>query len=133
MTNPKALEIEDVQANLRLDVGPRHKMPITDDVVLSVGTRGGYSSRSILLTRARAEELHDWLGKWLANGWEGVPLEDGESSADVIAHFRDIAVSKGVELDRARNQFFRDLHAAIALIPAEHRDTDLAKVSAEQS
>jgi hypothetical protein len=133
MTNPKALEIEDVQANLRLGVGPRYKKPITDDVVLTVSTRGGHGSRSILLTRARATELHEWLGVWLEHGWDGVKQEDGESTAEVIDHFRDIAIRHRIDLDHARSDFHRDLDAALALIPAELRTVELTEVAAEQS
>lgn len=130
MSNPKALEIAEAQCRLKL--GPRHATPITDDCVLTVGYHSG-NDKSVLLTRARAAELHEWLGTWLEHGWDGVKQVDGESTADVIDHFRDIAVRKGVELDRARNQFHRDLDAAIALIPADRRTHDLATVATEQS
>jgi hypothetical protein len=128
--NPKPLEIAEVQC--RLHLGPRHRDPITDDAVLTVGYHSG-NDKSVLLTRARAAELRDWLNVWLEHGWEGVPQRDGESTADVIDRFRAIAVRKGVELDQARSQFHRDLDAALALIPAESRTVDLAEVAAEQS
>jgi hypothetical protein len=130
VTNPKPLEIAEVQCRLRL--GPRHKQPISDDAVLTVGYHGG-SDKSVLLTRARAAELRDWLNVWLEHGWDGVPQVDGESTADVIKHFRDIAVRYQVQLDHARIDAAREVDAALALIPAELRTVDLVRVAAEQS
>jgi len=130
MTNPKALEIADVQCRLRL--GPRHKTPISDDAVLTVGYHSG-NDKSVLLTRARAAELRDWLNVWLEQGWAGVPQVDGESTADVIDHFRNIAVRYQIERDHARADAAREVDAALALIPAELRTVDLVKVAAEQS
>lgn len=130
MSNPKPLEIAEAQCRLRL--GSRHTPPITDDAVLTVGYHSG-NDKSVLLTRARATELHEWLGTWLERGWDGVKQEDGESTADVIDHFRDIAIRYKLDLDHARSDFHRDLDAALALIPAELRTVELAKVAAEQS
>ncbi|GAA2346627.1 hypothetical protein GCM10010170_033540 [Dactylosporangium salmoneum] len=59
--------------------------------------------------------------------------EDGESTADVIDHFRDIAVRYQIERDRARTDAAREIDAALALIPAELRTVDLVKVAEEQS
>lgn len=128
--DPKALEIAEVQCRLRL--GPRYKKPISDDAVLTVGYHGG-NDKSILLTRARAAELRDWLSVWLEHGWAGVPRQDGESTADVIDHFRDIAIRYQIERDHARIDAAREVDAALALIPAELRTVDLVKVAAAQS
>ncbi|MER7278363.1 hypothetical protein ABT369_28380 [Dactylosporangium sp. NPDC000244] len=128
--NPKSLEIAEAQCRLRL--GPRHKTPISDDAVLTIGYHSG-SDKSVLLTRARATKLRDWLNVWLEHGWEGVPQEDGQSTADVIDHFRDIAIRYQIERDRARTNAAREIDAALALIPAELRTVDLVKVAEEQS
>ena len=128
--NPKPLEIAETQCRLRL--GPRYKKPITDDAVLTIGYHSG-NDKSILLTRARAKELHDWLGTWLEHGWDGVKQDDGESTADTIDHFRDIAIRYQIERDRARTDAAQEINAALALIPAELRTADLAKVAAWQS
>lgn len=128
--DPKALEIAEVQC--RMYLGPRHKTPISDDAVLTVGYHSG-SDKSVLLTRARAAELRDWLNVWLEHGWAGVPQVDGESTADVIDHFRDIAIRYQIERDHARTDAAREVAAALALIPAELRTVDLVKVAAEQS
>jgi hypothetical protein len=130
MTNPKALEIAETQCRLRL--GPRHAKPISDDAVLTIGYHSG-SDKSVLLTRARAKELHEWLGTWLEHGWDGVKQEDGQSTADTIDHFRSIAIRYQIERDHARIDAAREVEAAIALIPAELRTADLAKVAAWQS
>lgn len=128
--SPKPLEIAEMQCRLRL--GPRHKQPISDDAVLTVGYHSG-SDKSVLLSRARAAELRDWLSLWLERGWEGVPQVDGESTADVIDHFRDIAIRYQIERDHARTDAAREVDAALALIPAELRTVDLVKVAEEQS
>lgn len=130
MSGPKALEIAEVQC--RLHLGPRHKKPISDDAVLTVGYHSG-NGKSVLLTRARAAELRDWLNVWLEHGWDGVPQQDGESTADVIDHFRSIAIRYQIELDRARTDAARQVDAALALIPAELRTVDLVEVAEEQS
>lgn len=130
MSDPKALEIAEVQCRLRL--GPRYKKPISDDAVLTIGYHSG-NDKSVLLTRARAAELRDWLNVWLEHGWAGVPQQDGESTADVIDHFRGIAIRYQIERDHARIDAAREVDAALALIPAELRTVDLVKVAAEQS
>jgi hypothetical protein len=56
-----------------LQVAPRHKTPLTDDVVLSVFHRSTGGGQSVLLTRQHATELRDWLNRWIAEGWDGVP------------------------------------------------------------
>lgn len=128
--NPKALEIAEVQS--RLHLGPRHKTPMSDDAVLTVGYHSG-NAKSVLLTRTRAGELRDWLNVWLEHGWAGVPQQDGESTADVIDHFRSIAIRYQIERDHARTDAAREVDAALALIPTELRTVDLVKVAAEQS
>ncbi|MFJ3588597.1 hypothetical protein ACIQUY_04815 [Streptomyces sp. NPDC090231] len=49
----------------------RHKKPCSDDLVVTAfhPTTGG--SRSFLMLRPEAEELHAALGKWLSEGWAG--------------------------------------------------------------
>jgi hypothetical protein len=56
-----------------LQLTPRHKRPCTDDVVLSVFHRTTGGGRSVLLTRAMATTLRDWLHRWISEGWDGVP------------------------------------------------------------
>jgi hypothetical protein len=117
--------------NAELAVSARHKKPITDDLVVTC--RQSYSERPILLSRAQVGELHDWFGKWLAEGWDGVPHTEGPTTADVIRHFQDVAVRARVELDHARSDHYVQEQALLALLPAERRSADLAKVAAWQS
>lgn len=130
MSNPKPLEIAEAQCRLKL--GPRHNPPLSDDAVLTVGYHSG-GDKSVLLSRARATELHEWLGTWLERGWDGVKQEAGESTADVIDHFRQIAIRYQLDRDHARTDAAREVDAALALIPAELRTVELAKVAAAQS
>lgn len=88
--------------NTVLTAGPRHARPGTDDVVLSVRHTGVGTGRSILLSRAQAREVRDWLDQWLEHGWPGVPQVEGPSNADVITHFQEIALRAQRDLDRLR-------------------------------
>lgn len=115
-----------------LSMGPRSARP-DDTLVASIGHTGGYSRRAILLTRAQVAELHEFTTKWLAEGWPGVPQVEGRSTADVVRHFRDIAVRYQVEADHARSDTIRQVDAALALIPADRRSVDLAVVAKAQS
>jgi len=56
-----------------LQVRPRHTTPCTDDVVLTVSHRTTGGGRSVLLSRGQASALRDWLDRWVAEGWDGVP------------------------------------------------------------
>jgi hypothetical protein len=71
MKTADAFEIIDHNDVLRL--APRHKKPCTDDVVAAIFHRTTGGGRSVLLTRARVQELRDWADRWLAEGWDGVP------------------------------------------------------------
>jgi hypothetical protein len=71
-------ETYDLTENVdRLHVGPRHVRPVSDELVLSVAHRTIGDPRSILVSRRDAEELHAWLGRWLAEGWDGVERQCG--------------------------------------------------------
>lgn len=128
------LEVQDAPGfNTVLLVGPCHDRPLSDDVVLSVRHRTYDQGRSVLLSRARVRELRDWLDRWLADGWPGVPREEGPTSSDVIVHYREIAVRERIAADRARCDAARVVDAALALIPPVRRGADLAAIAAEQS
>jgi hypothetical protein len=64
--------------NTVLTVGPRHITPVTDDLVLAVRHRTTGGGRSALLSRPSVAGLHAWLGRWLADGWDGVPRRCGD-------------------------------------------------------
>lgn len=113
-----------------LAMRPRSTKP-DDTIVASIGHR--YASRSVLLSRAKVAELHEFTGKWLAEGWDGVPQVEGPTTADDIEHFRDIAVRYQIAADHARIDGNRRVDAALALIPAEHRSVDLEVVAKAQS
>ncbi|MDG4795028.1 hypothetical protein [Micromonospora sp. WMMD1082] len=117
--------------NTMLTVGPRHHPPLSDDLVLAVGHRSYFqsSSRSVLLTRAQVRELLDWLNAWYEHGWDGVPREEGPTTADVVEHYHDIAIRERIRADHERIDAHRLLHAAIALIPAGYRSQDLDEVA----
>lgn len=70
MTPADSFEI--VDRNDVLHLIPRHRKPMTDDVLLRVFHRTTGGGRSILLDRQAAQDLHDWLGRWLEQGWDGV-------------------------------------------------------------
>jgi hypothetical protein len=91
--------------------------------------------RSVLLSRAQVEDLHDWLSRWLAKGWDGVPPVQGPTSADIIEHYRDIAVRERVRADHERINGDRQLAAALSLIPAEIRSDqpELEAIAAQQA
>ena len=128
------LELHETGGNDVLLLGPRHQRPCTDDLVLSVQHRtyGDSSRRSILLSRAQAGELLQWLSAWYEHGWDGVARTEGPTSADVIEHYRDIAVRERLRADHERVDAHRLLHAAIALVPPDYRSEDLDAVALEQ-
>ncbi|MFE5093238.1 hypothetical protein ACFRCI_23475 [Streptomyces sp. NPDC056638] len=49
----------------------RHKKPMSDDLIVQAFHPTTGASRSFLMFRPEAEELHAALGKWLAEGWAG--------------------------------------------------------------
>src|SRR5258707_322078 len=61
-----------VDHNDVLQIMPRHKKPCSDDLVLRVLHRTTRGGRAVLIERGQAEELRDWLTRWLAEGWDGV-------------------------------------------------------------
>jgi hypothetical protein len=62
-----------VDQNDVLQLSPRHRQPITDDVVATIFHRTTGGGRAALLTRAGMQRLRDWADQWLAEGWDGVP------------------------------------------------------------
>lgn len=79
MNRADSFEIAD--HNDVLQVLPRHVKPCSDDLLLKVFHRTTGGGRSVLLSRRQAEGLHEWLSRWLAEGWDGVkkdaPKENG--------------------------------------------------------
>lgn len=127
------LEIQDAPgSNHVLTLGPRSDRPSTDDVVLAVGHRTYSGGKSVLLSRAGARKLRDWLTTWLDKGWPGVPATEGPTDADVINHYQQIAVRGRINADHARCDAARRVDAALALIPPERRG-DLAAIADQQS
>ncbi|MDG4834175.1 hypothetical protein O7627_33460 [Solwaraspora sp. WMMD1047] len=117
-----------------LTVGPRHHRPLSDDLVLAIGHRTYFqsSSRSVLLTRAQVRELLDWLSAWYEHGWDGVPREEGPTTADIVEHYHNAAIRERIRADHERIDAHRLLQAAIALIPADCRSQDLDEVALDQ-
>jgi hypothetical protein len=120
MRSSHHLELHQVGTRDMLAVAARGVSVGTDELHTGVGgsvydTYG----RSVLLSRAQVEELHDWLGRWLAEGWDDVPPVQGPTSADIIEHYREVAVRERVRADRERRDGGRLLAAALSLIPAE--------------
>lgn len=128
------LQIQDsAGSNTMLTAGPIHVKPISDDLVLAVVHRTYAQGRSILLSQAKARELHEWLGRWLEHGWPGVPRQEGPTSADVIKHYQDIAIRERIAADHVRSDCGREVDAALALIPVDKRSVDLVAVARAQS
>jgi hypothetical protein len=65
-----------------LRAAARHVRPCSDDLVLQVFHRTTGGARSVLVRRPDAERLHAWLGRWLAEGWDGVKRECGAEHAE---------------------------------------------------
>jgi hypothetical protein len=57
----------------------RHVRPCTDELLLSVMHRTTGGGRSALLARPDVVRLRDWLDRWLAEGWDGVPRQCGDT------------------------------------------------------
>jgi hypothetical protein len=127
-------ELHETGGNDVLLLSPRHLPPLTDDLVLAVQHRtyGESSRRSILMSRAQTGELLAWLGAWWEHGWPGVPRVEGPTSADVIEHYRDIAVRERIRADHERIDAHRLLHAAVALVPPGCRSDDLDAIALDQ-
>lgn len=128
-------QMHSMTSNNMLTAEPRHDPPCTDDLVIGVEQRtlGIYGRRTLLASRAQVQELHGWLGRWLTEGWPGVRRVEGPTSEDVIEHYRAVMVREQVAADHARIDYARRLDAALALIPAERRTTDLDTVVKAQS
>lgn len=116
-------------------MAPRSVAIGTDELHIGIGgavydTYG----KSVLLSRAQVEDLHDWLGRWLAEGWDGVAPVHGPTSADIIEHYRDIAVREQIRADHERIDGARRLAAALTLIPAEilAGEPELEAIAAER-
>lgn len=120
--------------NSMLTIGPRHHPSLSDDLVLAVGHRTYFasSSRSVLLSRSQVRELLDWLSAWYEHGWDGVPRDEGPTTADIVEHYHDTAIRERIRTDHERIDAHRLLDAAIALVPAGCRSHDLDDVALEQ-
>jgi len=136
MRNSHHLELHQIGTRTMLAVAPRGVAIGTDELHIGIGgavydTYG----RSVLLSRAQVEDLHDWLSRWLAEGWDGVPPMQGPTNADIIEHYRDIAVRERVRADHERIAGDRRLAAALSLIPAEIRSDqpELEAIAAQQA
>ena len=80
-------------------------------LVLTVGAIGyGHQRRSIVLAPAQVAEVRDYLDGWLADRSHAVPA--GPSTADVVTHYREVAMREKLAADRAR----REAEAAGAVI-----------------
>ena len=75
MNPADALELIDVTNDV-LQLIPRHRKPMSDDVVLKTFHRTTGSGRSFLLDRGAVQALHEWIGRWLEEGWDGVTRKD---------------------------------------------------------
>jgi hypothetical protein len=135
MRNSHHLELHQIGTRTMLAVAPRGVAIGTDELHIGIGgavydTYG----KSVLLSRAQVEDLQDWLSRWLAEGWDGVPPVQGPTSADIIEHYRDIAVRERVRADHERIDGDRRLAAALSLIPAEIRSDqpELEAIAARQ-
>lgn len=136
MRNSHHLELHQVGTRTMLAVAPRGVTIGTDELHIGIGgavydTYG----RSVLLSRAQVEDLHDWLSRWLAEGWDGVPPVLGPTSADIIEHYRELAVRERVRADHERIDGGRRLAAALSLVPAEVRSDqpELEAIAAQQA
>jgi hypothetical protein len=70
-----------------LQFRPRyHGRAGTDELVASIAHRTTGDGRSALLRRPDAEELYNWLGDWLAQGWDGVPRTCQDRHDDKLLH-----------------------------------------------
>lgn len=120
MQHSHYLELHQIGTRTMLAVAPRGVAMGTDELHIGIGgavydTYG----KSVLLSRAQVEDLHGWLTRWLAEGWDGVAPVQGPTSADIIEHYRDIAVRERTRADHERIDGGRWLAAALSLIPAE--------------
>lgn len=129
------LELHQIGTRTMLAVAPRGVAKGTDELHIGIGnaTYDTYG-KSILLSRAQLEELHDWLTRWLTEGWDGVAAVAGPTSADIIEHYRDVAVRERIRADHERADGARLLTAALSLIPAEAlpQQPQLEKMAGEQ-
>jgi hypothetical protein len=125
-------ELPNTGDNSLLTIGPRYRPPISDDLILSVRHHTTGDGRSVLLGRAQVREVLDWLTAWYEHGWPGVARTEGPTTADVIEHYRDIAVRERIRADHERIDAHRLLHAAIALVPADCRSQDLDEAALDQ-
>ncbi|HKT03054.1 MAG TPA: hypothetical protein VJT31_26290 [Rugosimonospora sp.] len=132
---PLHLQVHETGGNNVLALGPRYREPMRGDdtVVIAVSHRGGYSQRSVLVSRAQMRELADWCNRWLDEGWPGVTPQEGPTTSDVIEHYRDIAVRYRIEADHTRIDADRRVDAALALIPPDRRGEDLRAIAQEQA
>jgi hypothetical protein len=120
MQHSHYLELQQIGTRTMLVVAPRGVAMGTDELHIGIGgTVYDTYGKSVLLSRAQVEDLHGWLTRWLAEGWDGVKPVLGPTSADIIEHYRDVAVREQVHADRERIDGARRLAAALSLVPAE--------------
>jgi hypothetical protein len=136
MQHSHYLELHQIGTRTMLAVAPRGVAMGTDELHIGIGgavydTYG----KSVLLTRAQVEDLHGWLTRWLTEGWDGVKPVQGPTTADIIEHYRDLAVREQVRADRERIDGGRRLAAALSLVPAEIRpdQPELETIASQQA
>jgi hypothetical protein len=130
------LELQQIGNRTMLTAAPRGVALGTDEVHIGIGTAAyDVYGKSVLLSRPQVRELHAWLTRWLAEGWHGVPPVHGPTSADVVEHYRDVAVRERVEADQQRRRAGQRLDAALSLIPADilADQPELAAIAAEHA
>ena len=136
MQRSNHLELHQIGVRTMLAVAPRGVGIGTDEVHIGIGA-AVYDTygKSVLLSRPQVEELHAWLTQWLAEGWDGVPPVHGPTSADVIEHYRDVAVRERLRADRERSDGGRRLAAALSLIPPNVLATsaELERIAAQHA
>ena len=136
MQRSNHLELHQIGVRTMLAVAPRGVGIVTDEVHIGIGA-AVYDTygKSVLLSRPQVEELHAWLTQWLAEGWDGVPPVHGPTSADVIEHYRDVAVRERIRADRERSDGGRRLAAALSLIPPNVLATsaELERIAAQHA
>jgi hypothetical protein len=71
-----------------LKIAGRCKPPAEDEIALHVFHRTTGGGRAIVLERSQAEDLHEWLGKWLAEGWPGVARKCGLHHREDLGDWR---------------------------------------------
>jgi hypothetical protein len=66
-----------VDHNDVFQLGPRENPAYSDHVLAHIFHRTTRGGRSVVMTRPAVAELHAWLERWLAEGWDGVTRRCG--------------------------------------------------------